>query len=238
MDEREIRTERTTDMRTTGVRSDHDTDRDVDIRRTMIMGRDLGYDGDVHYAAAVPMRRALHWGPIFAGLTTTLVFSLLLGALFTGLGFDSGAGAFGGLTASDVGWGSAIALSLAVFIGSYLTGYVSDLRSKSEGILNGFMVGVMSILTPILLAIFGAYGAAGAAASATEVPPGTDPNAIVPPSVQNQVQNALVVAADNAWTVFLVGMLVLGIATLAGYLGAKSREGALKGMAKKELHEH
>jgi hypothetical protein len=42
---------------------------------------------------------------------------------------------------------------LGVFIGAYLTGYVSNLRSKAEGILNGFMVGVMTIFTPILLAM-------------------------------------------------------------------------------------
>lgn len=231
MDERDIRTERVTDVRT-DVRSD--VDRDVDIRRTMIMGRDLGYDGDIHYQAVAPLNRAIHWGPIFAGLTTTLVLSLLLGALFVGLGFESTAGVFGGLTGAEVGWGAAIALAISVFIGSYITGYVSDLRSKSEGILNGFMVGVMAILTPLALALMGAGTAANVASQAA---PGavTNPDAAVTESAEAGIRNALTVAADNAWTVFAVGMLVLGIAALAGYLGRKSREAGIKTLAK---HEH
>ena len=96
MDERNIRTGRTTDV---GA----DVDRDVDIRRTMIMGRDLDYTGTPRVLAAAPVNRVIHWGPIFAGLITTLVSSLLLGALALGLGFEREFGVFGGLTGAVVG---------------------------------------------------------------------------------------------------------------------------------------
>ena len=48
-------------------------------------------------------------------------------------------------------------------------------------------------------------------------------------------RNAWVVAADNAWTVFWGGLLILGLATLGGYLGHKSREKAKEHRVKKEL---
>lgn len=237
MDERNIRTERTT-TETTGY------DRDVDIRRTMIMGRDLDGYGNQHVVASVPMNRILHWGPIMAGLAISLVTSLLLGALFLGLGFDRSFGVFGGLTSAEFGWGAAIASLIAVFIGSYIAGNVSDLRSKAEGIWNGFMVGVMTILTPLVLAALGTFGAANTAAN--QLPDSSNPAAAagaaasnvagaVPNSVEAGVRNALTVAADNAWMVFLAGSLILGVSALAGYLGAKSREKAIEAGVKKDL---
>lgn len=238
MDERNI-TGRTTDVRT-------EYDRDVDIRRTAIMGRDYDVHGHQHTVAMAPMNKALRWGPIMAGLATSIVSSLLLGSLFLGLGFDRSYGVFGGVTAGEFGMGAAIATLLAVFIGSYIAGYVSDLRAKSEGIMNGFMVGVMSILTPLIAALFGST-VAGAAA-ATNLPDTTNQAGAVsgvannvaastPNNVEAGVRNALVVAADNAWSVFTVGLLILGVAALGGYLGSKSREKALEAQARKEL-EH
>lgn len=234
MDERNIRT--------TGVGSD--VDRDVDIRRTMIMGRDMDYAGNTRVLASAPVNRVLHWGPIFAGLITTLVSSLLLGALALGLGFQREYGVFGGLTGNEVGWGSIVVMLISVFIGAYMTGYVSNLRSKAEGIFNGFMVGVMTIFTPIVLALLGASTAASVAATnlpdttnAAGAVAGTANNiaANTPNSVEAGVRNALVLAADNAWTVFLGGLLILGLATLAGYLGAKSREAAIEKMVKHDV---
>ena len=57
----------------------------------------------------------------------------------------------------------------------------------------------------------------------------------MPQSAVHGVQNALAVAADNAWMVFLGGVLILAVATLAGYLGAKSREKAVETMVKNKI---
>jgi hypothetical protein len=241
MDERNIRTGRTTDV-------NNNVEQDVDIRRTMIMGRDLDYTGTPRVLATAPVNRVLHWGPIMAGFITTMVSSLLLGALALGLGFDRNFGVYGGLNSSELGWGSVIVGLISVFIGAYLTGFVSDLRSKAEGTYNGFMVGATSIFAPILLAAFGAYGAANTAVNAASntVARTTNPDATanvianntqVPQTVTNSVQNALTIAADNAWMVFLGGLLILGVATLAGYLGAKSREKSIEAMVKRDI-EH
>lgn len=246
MDERNI-TGRTTDVRTEYDREvdiRRDTDRDVDIRRTAIMGRDYDAHGHQHIVAMAPMTKALRWGPIMAGLATSIVASLLLGSLFLGLGFDRSFGVFGGVTAGEFGWGAAIATLLAVFLGSYLAGYVSDLRARAEGVMNGFMVGVMAMLTPLIAALFGTTMAG--AAAATNLPDTTNQaGAIsgvgeniagaVPGNVEAGVRNALVVAADNAWTVFTVGLLILAVSALGGYLGAKSREKALEGQARHEV---
>lgn len=185
---------------------------------------------DPAYAAAYGLthRKAVHWGPVMAGVVTSLVTTLLFGALFTGLGFSRDLGAFGGLTAQSVGWGAIIAMAIGVFAGGYLTGFASDLRSRSESLLNGFTVGCMAILTPILLAVVGSFSAAGLAAQTTPNPQATVQN----PDVQNQIATSLQIAADNAWAVFLGGLLILAVATGASYLGAKSRKGAFANRAK------
>lgn len=237
MDERNIRTGRTTDVNA-------DIDRDVDIRRTMIMGRDLDYTGTPRVLATAPVNRAVHWGPIFAGLVTTMVSSLLLGALALGLGFNKSYGVYGGLSGNNVGWGTLIVSLIGVFIGAYLTGYVSNLRTKAEGVYNGLMVGMMTIFTPVFLSLLGLFSLGSA--EVTNMPDTTNPagaaGAIgrnvansVPPDVAHNVRYGLAVAADNAWTVFVGGILILGIAALAGYLGAKSREKAIETMVARDI---
>jgi hypothetical protein len=233
MDERNIRTGRTTDV-------NPDVDRDVEIRRTMVMGRDLDYTGTPRVLATAPINRVVTWGPIFAGLITTIVSSLLLGALALGLGFQRQYGIFGGLTSQGVGWGTVIISLVGVFIGAYFTGYVSNLRTKNEGILNGLMVGMMTIFTPMVLSALGLLTLGTAAV--TNVPTSTNPvgtAGTVGTNVANtmppSVTNALTLAADNAWIVFVGGLLILGIGALAGFLGAKSREKAVETRVSRDI---
>jgi cytochrome bd-type quinol oxidase subunit 2 len=198
--------------------------REVDIRRTTIMGRDLAGRAVV----TTPLQRTLSWGPIFGGLMTSLVTSMLFGSLFLGLGFDRSYGVFGGLTSSQVGIGAAIATLIGVFIGGYLTGYASDIRTKAESVLNGFMVGIMAIALPLFVgAVTGL--SAGANPSVT-----SNLGNVSAPSAHVLRYN-LAVAADNAWQVFLVGVLVLAVSSLAGYLGRKNREKAIAMQASHDL---
>lgn len=229
MDERNLRTDKTSDVTP-----------DVDIRRSMIMGRDLDRFGRTDLVVAAPMRRELHWGPVWAGLATTLVVTFLLGALFVGVGFTPSAGAFGGLTPSSVGWGTVIATIIGVFVGAYMTGYISDMRTKAEAVYNGLMVGVMTVLTPLIAALFLANTAAGAAsnmAPRTAAPAATGRaiGANIPPSVSHTVTSALTVAADNAWAIFVGGVIVLALGAIAGYLGRRSRETAIAAAARDEV---
>lgn len=218
--DRDIITSRTTT--TTSTPTGASAEPTVDIRRTTIMGRDLGHN---RMQVAVPLQRALSWGPIMAGLMTSLVTSLLFGALFLGLGFDRAYGVFGGLTSSQVGLGAAIATLIGVFVGGYLTGYVSDIQTKAESVLNGFMVGIMAIALPLFV---GAIGGLSAGA-----------NPAVTSGVSNQtvatMQSNMAIAAENAWQVFLVGVLVLAVSSFAGYLGRKNREKALELQATHDL---
>lgn len=182
------------------------------------------------YGAA--RRKALHWGPVMGGVVTSLVTTLLFGALFTGLGFSRDLGAFGGLTAEGVGFGAVAAMLLGVFAGGVLTGFATDARHSAERLINGFTVGCMAILTPILLAVAGSLSAAGIAAQA-----GATASAANNPTLQNQVANSLRIAADNAWVVFLGGIAVLAVATLGSYLGARYRNYALAPKAGKAAKE-
>ncbi|MDB5101181.1 MAG: hypothetical protein JWM80_5602 [Cyanobacteria bacterium RYN_339] len=217
--DRDIITGRSTTTAPVGIGTE--PAREVDIRRTTIMGRDLGHQAVV----SAPMHRALSWGPIMGGLMTSLVTSLLFGALFLGLGFDRSYGVFGGLTSGEVGMGAAIATLLGVFAGAYLTGYVSDIHTKAESVLNGFMVGIMSIAVPLFVG-------AMAGMSATSNP---DVTGSVSGQTAHVVRYNMAVAADNAWQVFLIGALVLGVSSLAGYLGRKHREKAIELQATHEL---
>jgi len=220
---------------------------DVDIRRTMIMGRGVDAYGRNVVSAAVPSVRTLHWGPIFAGLMTSLVTSLLLGSLFLGLGFDRSYGVFGGLNSGHVSIGAGIAMVIGVFAGGYLAGYVSDLSTKAESVLNGFMTGVMAIITPLVVAVFGAFSLANTATlAAAQTMPRTGvghaaatagPSAAnaVPPDVAANVQTNLAIAASNAWQVFLVGIIVLALGAVGGYLGRLNREKAMELQARADV---
>jgi hypothetical protein len=199
----------------------------VDIRRSTLMGRDYETSGTPRILGAAPSNRVLHWGPIWAGLATTLVISVLLEALFIGLGFTghrAGAG-FGAGSAMATGWSTVIASFIGVFVGGYLTGYASDMRSRQEGLFNGFLVGVMTILAPLFIGIAGAMSAAQTAANLA--PRGAAPSG-------TQVQNALTIAANSAWPVFIGGVIVLVLAVLGAYAGAMGRDRALVTGAKQD----
>jgi hypothetical protein len=221
--DRDIITNRTTTTTSTPVGTNAEPT--VDIRRTTIMGRDLAQN---RMQVAVPLHRALSWGPIMAGLMTSLVTSLLFGALFLGLGFDRNYGVFGGLTSNQVGMGAAIATLIGVFLGGYLTGYVSDIRTKAESVLNGFMVGIMAIALPLFV---GAIGGLNASAN----PNVTGNVGNLSGQTAHVMRYEMAVAADNAWQVFLVGALVLAVSSFAGYLGRKNREKAVELQATHDL---
>jgi hypothetical protein len=190
---------------TPGVQTENE--REVEIRRNLVMGRDLETHGShrLHHTNT-DGAHLLSWGSITCGLTTSLTMSVLLGALFLGLGFDKSYGVFGGLNQGQVGVGAMLAMAIGTFIGAYLSGYLAHFNSK----LHGFMVGVTSIMVPLLISVVGAFGTASAATSNN-----------TPTNVAHSIRYSMAVAAENAWQVFLVGTTIIALATVAGYLGHK-----------------
>ncbi|HEY9723017.1 MAG TPA: hypothetical protein V6D47_13480 [Oscillatoriaceae cyanobacterium] len=175
----------------------------VDIRRSLLMGR--GVD---EMAAAAPMilRRRLHWGPVWAGVVTSLVIAFLLSSLFLGLGFTTAGTATRTLLTASFNWATGLALAIGVFAGGYLTGFVAEKTSRSEGMLDGFVVGVMTILIPLAVAGMGLI--AGGVAGRTPVMTGA-------------------AGAGYAWGSFVAGVIVLALGTIGGALGYRNSEQAI-----------
>lgn len=189
MDERNTRTERPAGLAP-----------DVDIRRSLLMGSGVDRQ-DV--TAPVMLRRAMHWGPVWSGVASALVISFLLTCVFVGLGFTAGGTAARTLASASFNWPTGLAMAIGVFVGGYIAGFVADKHARTEGILDGFMVGVMAIFIPLSLAILGVAGRAGVLAGRP------------------------VMMAGYAWGLFVAGVIVLALATIGGKLGYGSSEAAL-----------
>lgn len=232
---------------------------EVDIRRSMIMGRDLG----IEPRAGALMRqdaRILHWSPILAGVVTSVTFSLLFGALFLGLGFNRTAVGINGVSAQGFATGSLFAVGLSVLLGGFVTGLVGNKPPRTETLMNGFLMGCLSVLLPVLLTLFGTFGLAQTAAQATAmqnasrlpsavvvVPPGQAPPSgttttaprpggvvtVERPTALNNLGYGLAIAADQAWKVFWGGLLMIGLGVLGAYGGSLTR---MKQLANRVVH--
>jgi hypothetical protein len=111
-------------------------------------------------AVALPETRdRVRWGPIWAGLITTLPMFLVLELLAYGIGLGSTSGVVNA-------WVTGILVLVAFLIGGWVTGRSSSVRGSGAGLVNGFLVwalGVVLIFAVTLLGagqIFGALGTA------------------------------------------------------------------------------
>ncbi|HZQ37804.1 MAG TPA: hypothetical protein VFD32_17885, partial [Dehalococcoidia bacterium] len=102
----------------------------------------------------------IRWGPIIAGLATTittLVVLTLLGLAFGLSVYNSG---------SDVGTGakiwSAVSAVLAFLAGGYVAGETAAINSDGNALLNGFLVGASALVLILWLAIAGIGNLMGA----------------------------------------------------------------------------
>ncbi len=110
----------------------------------------------------VEYRDRIRWGPIIAGVVTgfaVLLFLTIIGAALglSALGGDNdasgwatAAGIYGGLT-----------LLIAFFAGGYMAARSAAPTPESNGLLNGFMVGVASLLLLLWMATTAVTGALG-----------------------------------------------------------------------------
>lgn len=112
-------------------------------------------------------RDRVRWGPIWAGLLTTFSLFLLLELLAYALGWltlGTGEGAIpGGATQRDA-WITGIIGLISFFLGGLLTGATAWVRGASAGLINGFCLwalGMVSILTLSALGLGSFFGAAG-----------------------------------------------------------------------------
>ena len=196
-----------------------------------------GYAGD----APVGVRDRVRWGPIVAGLFTTLTTLVLL----TLLGVAIGLSAFEpGEVGEDVATGAAIwggiALLLAFFVGGWVAGSTAGLLGAGNGTFNGLMVGVTAIVVTIWLVGSGLgniLGAAGAnigelsqIAGTADVPEGEQ--------VLDQARAAYDDAVAGTWGTFISLALALAAAAVGGLVGSRKHVDVDAAPARSRRAEH
>lgn len=215
-----------------GQRSGHDGSRDVDLdrgrdyetesrgRRTSgasaTRSRDDNNDSDGDYVAR---RDSARWGPVWAGLITTLTTFLLLQLLAIGIGLA-------GIGPSSTGgaWVSAIIGIIAFFIGGLVAGMTSSVRGVVPGLLNGFLVwalGTVLILALSALGVGQIFGALGNVVGQVGVLQNIQNGGVNAPNV-----NASQIASDvrtGALGAFF-GLVVAAISSMVGgFLGGSPK---------------
>ncbi|HEX2491224.1 MAG TPA: hypothetical protein VHR27_17565 [Blastocatellia bacterium] len=113
---------------------------------------------------AAVARDRVRWGPIWAGLLTTLSLFLLFELMAYAFGWLSlGMGDFPGARRSDT-WVAGIIGLISFFLGGLVTGATVLVRGPSAGLINGFCVwalGTVLILALTAIGLGSFFGASG-----------------------------------------------------------------------------
>jgi hypothetical protein len=118
---------------------------------------------------AAVARDRVSWGPIWAGLLTTLSLFLLLELMayaFGWLTLGSGAGNFPGATTRNDALVTGIIGLISFFLGGLLTGATAWVRGAAAGLINGFCLWALGTVLILVLSALGLgafFGATGAA---------------------------------------------------------------------------
>lgn len=202
-----------------GTANPQQFDRDTIPRRDLAgQPANTGYPYGATTPAATPvvadatgLRDRVGWGPIWAGLITTLPVFLILELLAYGIGL--------GLTSGGVNaWVTGILVLIAFFIGGWVAGRTSGVRGSSAGLVTGFLVWGLGVTLILALSLFGAgqlFGVLGRVlTSGSQFNPGA--SGINPSDVASQFRTV-------AWGGFL-SLIVSAIAAMLGsWLGALGR---------------
>ncbi len=177
----------------------------------------------VRVAAAEPnfIRRDLvRWGPIVAGLITTLATMLVLSVLGLAIGLSAFEPAETGRstysTAAAI-WG-AVSAVIAFLAGGWLAARASAPGGLGVGALNGFLVGAAAIALTIWLVGSGVGNLLGAAA--------TNFGEIASVAFSADATNAFEEARTGAWSTLATLVVALGAAAAGGALGHRPRRRA------------
>jgi hypothetical protein len=156
----------------------------------------------------VASRDAVRWGPIWAGLITTLTIFLILVLLAYGLGL-------GQASPTANAWVTGILALVAFFVGGWVAARTSQVRGSGAGLLTGFLVWALGTTLIVLLSLAGAgrlFGATGQFfGSGGQVTPG------VIGATPAQIAHAIRMAAWGGFLSLVVSALA---AMLGGWLGA------------------
>jgi len=181
----------------------------------------------------MPVRNRVQWGPIIAGVLTSIATLLILSVL----GLAIGASAFEPRDAGEsIGTGAAIwgALSaiVAFFLGGWVAAKTAAVGGPGSGMINGLMVGATILALILWLVGSGVASIVGAIGSNI-----VDIANLVQDqgqTAQQQAQTADTQQAfenvrDSAWGTLAGLLLPLIAAAVGGYLGHNTRRELIEG---------
>lgn len=178
----------------------------------------------VQQASVVDADDRIRWGPVWAGLLTTLTSFLLLELLAYGLGLLTTRSSDGSVAASGASpWVTGAIGLIAFFLGGYLAERSAAARGGGAGLLQGFIVWALAtslILTLSILGLGSLFGALGNVAGQFLAAGG---NVNTPGNVNvngNQVAQVTQAAALGAFFSLLLTAIA---AALGGMLGSPGR---------------
>lgn len=177
-------------------------------------------NGDSEGGASLARRDSTRWGPIWAGLVTTLTTFLLLQLLAIGIGLvgigpEQGAG---GIVPAILGL-------IAFFVGGLVAGMTSAVRGAMPGLVNGFLVWALGVVAILLLSSLGLgqiFGALGSVVGQVGVLQNVQQGGVNAPNVDPaQIADAARTAALGA---FVGLILAAGAAMVGGLIGGGPKE--------------
>lgn len=174
----------------------------------------------------------VRWGPILAGLATTITTMIVLTLLGLAFGlsvYDSGSNVATGVTI----W-SIISAILAFLAGGYVAGETAAINSDGNALLNGFLVGAAALVLILWLAIAGFGNLLGAVGGNLGDIARLGVNHLSQAqlsSIGQQAQqgaaanasNAYHVAQSTAWGTWVAVIVGLICATIGGWIGYRLR---------------
>lgn len=218
------------------------TDRPADS--TVVGGAPVGYAARSDIGVTengLGVRNRVQWGPIIAGVVTTIAAMLVLSVLGLAIGASvlepTAAGEDLGMAAGI--WG-AISAILSFLAGGWVAAKSAAVGGSGSGVLNGFLVGAAALTLILWLTgaglgnLFGTVGSnigdiANIAQDAGVTPAEVDQQAPDADQAANQATQAFTEAEEGAWGTLIGLLLVLGSAAVGGLLGHNKREDLIEG---------
>lgn len=186
------------------------------------------------YAPAVDYHDLVRWGPIFAGLVTSLTTQLILSALGAAIGLTTIAGsaaptANAGEVGTAVGIWAIISLLLSLLVGAWMMARACGPMNRKTAMLNGAILWATTLTIGSWLLANGVAGTFGVVASnAGEVfnqvqqQGGVDVPQQAPNITQEQTRNVAGNAAKAGWGFTIGSLLGLASSLIGASIGTRT----------------
>ena len=160
-----------------------------------------------------PRRDRVRWGPVWSGLVVALPTFLLLQLATLALGWWD----VGGDGGNNADWISGINGLIALFLGGLTAAATAIWRGISDGLLHGILVWALTVVTLLVLTLFGGGALLGSLAGVVTDIAGVQQSDIPDVAASDAVQTA---RSGASWAVLGLGLSVAA-AALGGVVGAK-----------------